>query len=216
MDTQVNREVAAFFQQYPIRHLEQDQLFIHAGSEPEGIFYLVSGQVRQYDIDTQGQEIVVNVFKPAAFFPMSWAINHTPNRYFYAAAVPSDVRVAPATDAVAFLRTHGDITFDLLSRVYSGVEGMQRRMAHLMGGNAYSRVVFELIIESKRFGTRRADGAYRLPLHEDELARRAGLTRETVSRELAKLKQAGLIRISHREMIITDLSRLDAEIGENL
>jgi CRP-like cAMP-binding protein len=216
MDAQIARKIEQFFSVYPLKRFDKNQILVYAGDEPPGVFHLERGQVRQYDITGSGEEVVVNVFQPPAFFPMSWAINHTPNRYFFETATPIHVRIAPADAAVQFLRDNADVTFDLLRRLYSGADGMQRRMAHLMGGSAASRVIFELVIECKRFGDKMSDGTYALRVHEDELARRAGLSRETVNRELGKLKTSGLLRVSHKDLIVTDLNRLEAELGEGL
>ena len=212
----VTTTVAAFFAKYDTKHYENGQILVQAGDDPPGILYLQSGSVRQYDISDSGDEVVVNVFKPHAFFPMSWAINKVPNRYFFQAS--SDVRVviAPADNVVAFLRANPDVMYDLLSRLYSGVEGIVRRMAHLMGGTARSRVLFELITECQRFGQRQDGDSYLLMIHEDELARRAGLSRETVNRELGKLKTAKFLTVSHKDLIVTSLNRLKAELGEGL
>ena len=51
---------------------------------------------------------------------------------------------------------------------------MQRRMAHLMGGTARSRLLFELINEAKRFGGRDKTGSYVLKMSESELGARSG------------------------------------------
>lgn len=212
----IEAKVATFFDHYPLRHVPAGEIIIQAGDEPEGIFYLVQGQVRVYDIAPNGSEVVVNVFKPHAFFPMNWAATGLPNRYFYESSAESDVRVAPARDVLAFVRDNPDILFDLLRRVYTGVEGLQRRMAHLMGGTARSRLVFELLIECRRFGIRQANQSYRLTIHEEELARRAGMSRETVNRELGKLKDEGFVGMQRHDLIVRNLDGLQQLLGENL
>lgn len=216
MNTRVARKIEEFFAKYPLRHFDKSQILIYAGDEPPGIFHLVTGQVRQYDITDRGEEVVVDVFKPPAFFPMTWAINKTPSQYFFETAMPTEIRMAPAGDVVAFLKANHDVAYDLLSRLYSGTNGMQRRMAYLMGGSGRSRVLFELIVECKRFGKQQKDGSYILTMHEDELARRSGLSRETINRELAKLKTMKLLDITHKEFIIKDLKRLEKELGSGL
>lgn len=216
MDTQVSKKIEKFFAKYRLRHFDKRQILIYAGDDPPGIFHLISGQVRQYDITEKGEEVVVNVFKPPAFFPMAWAINKTPNQYFFETSEPTEIRMAPASDVVTFLKANHDVTYDLLSRLYSGTNGMQRRMAHLMGGSGHSRVLFELLVECKRFGKLQKNGLYILSMHEDELARRSGLSRETINRELVKLKTLKIINITHKEIIIKNLKRLEAELGSGL
>jgi len=44
-------------------------------------------------------------------------------------------------------------------RVYSGTDGLIGRLAHLMAGTARSRVLYELLIECRRFGQPRGMGA---------------------------------------------------------
>lgn len=216
MDTQLSKKIEKFFAKYRLRHYDKNQILIYAGDDPPGVFHLISGQVRQYDITNHGKEVVVNAFKPPAFFPMAWAINRTPNRYFFETSGFTELRMAPAEDVVAFLKANNDVTYNLLSRLYSGTDGMQRRMAHLMGGGAHSRILFELLVECKRFGKKQNDGSYVLVMHEDELARRSGLSRETVNRELGKLKARKLLEVDHRQLIVKDLGSLEQELGSGL
>ena len=216
MTSDVAQKINDFFASYRLQYFKKRHILIYAGNEPPGIFYLISGQVREYDISDSGDEIVVNIFKPPAFFPMSWAINKTPNQYFFETTSPVSLKQAPADEALAFLKTNLDVVFDLLSRLYSGTDGILRRMAHLMGGSAYSRVLFELIIECRRFGKRQLSGTYIIDLHERELADRMGLSRESVSREIAKIKKLGLIEVSRKGLLIKNLTKLDKELGGGL
>lgn len=114
------KKIEKFFANYRLRHFAKSQILIYAGEDPPSIFHLISGQVRQYDITEKGEEVVVNVFKPPAFFLMAWAINKTPNQYFFETSEPTELRMAPASDVVAFLKANHDVTYDLLSRLYTG------------------------------------------------------------------------------------------------
>ena len=209
------KTVKAFFAKYPVKRFKKGQIIAYGGEDLPGVFYLVSGTVRQYDITAHGDEVVVNVFKPPAFFPMSWAINRRKNLYFFETLEETVLHQAPAEEAVAFLQNNPNVMFDLLKRLYSGVDGLQRRMAHLMGGSASSRLLFELITECKRFGKRQPDGGYVLAVSEGELASRMGVARETVNRELGKIKNQGLIEYEHG-IHIPDLRKLEAVLGDGL
>jgi CRP-like cAMP-binding protein len=216
MTSEVSQKIEDFFSTYETRSFDAGQVLVYAGDSPAGIFNLVSGHVRQYDISPNGEEVVVNVFKPPAFFPMSWAINSTPNQWFYEAGSKVTLKQAPVEEALVFLKTNVDVLFDLLSRLYSGTDGLQRRMAHLMAGTARSRVLFELIVAGRRFGKRQKDGSVFIDIRENELARRSGLSRETVSRELQKIKKNKLIDMNHSGLTIKHLDKLEEELGEGL
>jgi hypothetical protein len=78
----VSKKIHQFFSQYPAKEYAKGEILILADENPKYIYHLIEGYVREYDISYRGDEIVVNVFKPPAFFPMSWPIAKTPNRYF--------------------------------------------------------------------------------------------------------------------------------------
>lgn len=215
MNEEVTSKLSSFFEKYPLRSYKKGQILIHAGDDPGYILSMAEGKVKQYDLTDKGEEIVVNSFKPPAFFPLSVAINHTPNEYFFEAETNVKLRKAPSNDVTVFLQENPDVLYDLLARVYRGVDGLMRRTAYLMAGTARSRVLHELIIECRRFGN--ADnGRYDIGLNESGIAARAGLSRETVNREISKLKAEGLISISGRQITVMNLERLETTLSDEL
>lgn len=161
---------------------------------------------REQLIRVLGDELVVNIFKPISFFPMSWAINNTRNMYFFEAVTNAEVWRAPKDKALEFIKTNQDVLYDLLSRVYKGTDGLLTRMTYLMSGNAYARLITEIIIHAKRFGNP-------LRISEKDLAALAGMTRETVSREMRILKSKGLVTLHKNTITIKNLEKLEEELG---
>lgn len=208
--TEAADHVSTFFGNYPTRTFEKGEVLIQAEEDPDGVFYLAEGRVNQYDITPTGNIVVVNVFKAGAFFPMAYAINRMPNHYFFEAATSIVTRKAPLDETIAFLRANPDVMLDLLSRIYRGAEGVLRRMAQLMGGDAKSRLRFELLNAAYRFGRQRADGSLLVPLAESDIGKHSGLARETVNRHLQELKKRGLIDIVRQGILIHDLRKLEA------
>jgi CRP-like cAMP-binding protein len=205
MESKVSDKLKSFFTQFKIQTYKKGEILIRADEDPSGIFYLKEGIVKEYVISKKGDEVVVNMFKPVSFFPMSWAINNTSNEYYFEAMTDVSLHKAPREKTVEFLMGNSDVLFDLLSRVYRGVDGILTRMAYLMSSSAYARLVTELVILGKRFGTS-------LSFSEKDLGAQSGMTRETVSREMAHLKSKGLINFSNHTLVIKDLGMLEAEL----
>lgn len=216
MATDVSAKIEQHFSQYPKRSYPKGQILIYAKEEPESIFFIASGTVRQYDISYRGDEIIVNVFKAGAFFPMLWALTKRANNYFFDAETAVEVHVAPVEDTLDFLRANPDVVLDLLTRVYSGIDGLLGRMVHLMSGSAQSRLLYELVIACRRFGQMADDGSCDLSLHESDLAARAGLSRETVSREMQKLHKEDLLRLQPGGIHINNCGVLEQKLAKSL
>lgn len=213
MDTLIHDKVTNFFKTYPKRTYPKDQIVIFGGESPEKVFFILTGRISQYDISYRGDEIVTNIFKTPAFFPMSWAINGNQNKYFFKAEESTEVHVAPPEDVIAFLNKNPDVMFNLLSRLYRGVDGVLERVVHLMSGSAKSRVIYELIIETDRFGKKLKDERYELQVSEIQLGTHAGLARETISREIKHLKDSDLIEVIENNIIVKDLNALRDELS---
>lgn len=214
MDEQILRKLDGFFSQFKHQTFRKGEILIRADENPTGIFYLKDGMVKEYAISRKGEELVVNIFKPGTFFPMTWGINGTLNRYFFEAMTQVEGWKAPRENVIEFLRQEQQITFDLLRRLYKGTDGLLARMLYLMSGSAYARLIMEIIITAKRFGKKNEKtGSISCSLSETELATHAGLTRETVSREMKRLKEKKLVAFSKNSLIIPNLISLEEELS---
>lgn len=207
----VTEKIAALFAESRVYSYGRGDSIVFAHQDPEGVMLLIEGTIEQYDLTPEGNKVVVNIFKPGAFFPMSWAINKTPNVYFFAAL--TDVKVKRANpDVVArFLQDNPDVLFDLLSRVYKGTDGLLRRLVLAASGVASSRLILELLIEGHRFGEDTSSGRRLIKVKQSSLAARSGLARETISRELHKLAGEGLLTLE-KQGVALDMQALEARL----
>lgn len=201
-----------FFNQFPLHEYAKGQIITFAHEEPEGVSLLIDGVVEQYDITPDGNRVTVNIFKPSAFFPMSWAINKTPNKYFYIAQTKVKLKRADAEKSVAFLKANPDVMFDLLSRVYKGTDALLQRLVVNASGVAVNRLIFELLIEAYRFGEVIDGSKILITTKQFALADRSGLARETVNRELHKLVKDGFIDL-RKQGIVLDVPRLEKKLN---
>lgn len=215
MSADVSAKIEEFFDKYRSRKYAKGQILILNGDDTSYVYHLLSGKVKQYDVTYRGDEIILNVFKPPAFFPMSLAVNGGTSPYIYEADSDVEIRQAPVDDVVAFVKANPDVLYDLLSRVYRGVDGLIGRMAFLMASSAKSRLMYELLIEARRFGTMNEDGSCLLQISEKDLGARAGLSRETISREINKLKKENLITID-KDILIKSVTALEKKLGQEV
>lgn len=207
----VNTQLQAFFAHGVTKSFKKGQVITQAGQPPDGVSFIEEGTVEQYDITSAGNKVTVNIFRQGAFFLMSWAINKTPNTFFFAAASDVKVRQVEADAAISFLQSNPDVTYDLLSRVYKGTDALLRRLILAAGGVATSKLIFELLLEGYRFGQGSKNGLTYIDIKQSQLADRSGLARETVSREMHKLEQEGLIVRVHHGVEI-DIPKLEQRL----
>lgn len=213
MDTRVTQKVKEAFSAYPKRLYPKGQILLFADEDPSHIFYILSGKVRMFAITYRGDEAITNIFSDGSFFPMSLLLGGAPNSYYYKTEEDTTIHLVPPEVVRQFLQDNPDVTMDILGRVYSGVDGLLGRIVHLMTGSARSRLMYELLIEARRFGEKQSDGAIKLHVNEQDLAARAGMTRETVSREIQRLKTKNWLTIGkHGGIVILKLDDIEAAL----
>lgn len=209
MNDDIQRKIEGFFSAYRLVKYPKNQILLFPGDVIDKVYYIVSGRVCRYDISYRGDDVIVNTFKPPAFFPMAMVVDGFTSNFFYRTESEVEVRIAPATDVLDFLHKTPEATFDLLKRVYIGAESLLIKMVLLMSATARARLVYELIIEQRRFGAYAKETGH-LYVSEVSLAARTGLSRETVNRELKHLKELGLIEVRKNKIIIIDNQKLEA------
>ncbi len=201
-----------FFTAKNHKDYKKGEIVIRAGEEPLGVFYIKKGIVRQYHITPYGSEFTLNMFKPKAYFPMPWVIADIKNIYFFEAMTDLELNLAPKKDILNLIDENPGIIRDLLKRIYAGIEGIWIRMEALMTRDAKARVAAVLMIFAKRFGViGRNKTRVNLRLTENEIASYAGLTRESVSRVIQRLKKNNCISLK-RGFYTVDLKKLEEQI----
>lgn len=202
MKPSVTTKLNRFFAEYPLKRFGTGEVILMPSDDVPPVMLVARGKIAQYDVSPSGTKTVLNIFHNPAFFPMLNAVNRVPNAYYYEAISDVRVRMAPPEATVAFLKENPDVMFDLLSRLYSGLEGTLGKMSRLMAGTAQSRLLYELTVLAERFGEKTDETDYKIKVTEVQLAQQTGLARETVSRELQKLKKEGLITLSKGTILV--------------
>lgn len=210
MNSSVKHKLERFFQKYTPLSFKKSDVLLRSGDIPAGIFYLKKGLVRQYVLSKRGEILVIHIFRPGTYFLMMWAINNTPNTYYFDALTPVEVYRAPLSDVREFIKSEPELLFDLTSRLLQGLDGLLKRFEYLVLDPAYAKVASLLSYFAKTFGEKNGDGIeIKLPITHKEIASWIGTTRETASLQIEDLKRKGLIANKGRTLVIKDLPKLD-------
>lgn len=209
------KELEEFFSNYPKKNLLKGSFAIFPGDDINTLYYVITGGIRRYDITAQGGEVDIAIYEPGNVVPLTSAIqDEIDNEHFYQAFNDSLVYSAPLNDFLNFLKSDPDRMFALIRHLSEEATMLSQKLDYILKGNAIDKIMYELDSESKRQSTVRDKGRYILPIHTTDLARRTGLARETVSRELSKLVRQSVISISHSAITVNNLGAIKKRLYE--
>ncbi len=216
MDTTKTKHFETFYKQFSVRHYKKGETLIRADDDPQGIFCLTKGFVRQYKISETGMELTLHILKPISYFPMVWAINGTPNVYYFEALTAIEVGRAPRDQVVNFIKHRPSIIFELMSELLEDYAETLTRVEHLVFSDAYRRVISVLLYIAKHFGAEKNGG---IIVHhrftQQDIATLVGVARETANNELVKLEKKGLIKHVGHSIFFENLEKLNSELSSD-
>ena len=153
----------------------------------------------------------LNIYRAYSLFPMSLIFN-IQNKYTFISLTEVQGYFAPKKDFKWFINRNPAVLFDLLKRIYQGFDGFFMLLEALLSGDAFYRVLTQLIIYARRFGQKNQSIiTFDWHLTHHQLASQTGLARESVTREIKKLQKQGLVGYSGKKLFIYDLSKLEEE-----
>lgn len=208
------KEFEEFYQQFVTRKYKKGEMLIRSDDDPQGIFCLTKGYVRQYTIAKNGSELSLHILKPISYFPMVWAINGTPNLYYFEALTSVEVGRAPREQVVNFIKDKPVIIFELMSELLEDYAETLTRVEHLVFSDAYRRVISVLLYIAKHFGV--ANNVGILVKHrftQQDIATLVGVARETAGHEMAKLEKKGLVKHIAHSILIENIKKLERELS---
>lgn len=211
-DTQ--KKIETFFLGYPQIALAEKTLLVRAEESISFIYYLEEGLVRQFTTTEHGEDITFHLYRPGSYFPIMLAISQKENRYNFEAISLGLVRKAPLKDVLQFIQQDTNVLFDLVKRLSEGMTGLLIKLESEMFHQSSEKVASLLLYLTQKFGKRdKNQTTISLPLTHSDLASWLGLQRETVSRQLEKLQEKGIIANEKHHIVIEHLDLLQKAAG---
>lgn len=200
-------ELQALAQRAVERRFDSGEMLFWEGEPCAGIFLIVQGSVKIFKTSAGGREMML------ALEAAPTTVAELP--LFDGGTYPASVRaVEPVvslflnkSDFQQVCRQYPDVALKVLAVV-------GHRLRHLVGvveamtfGSVTARLARLILDAAKLAGTDEFD----MPLTHQELASRLGTVREVVSRNLARFRAEGLIRILGHQIRIQDRAGLERE-----
>jgi CRP/FNR family transcriptional regulator len=194
-----------FISQYPQKQYTKGQTILLQNETPPGVFVIESGKVRSYTITPEGHEQLISIHSRGEDIPVGCAFGVIKKpRYFYDAYTRCVVRIIPQKEFVERLLSD----MELLQQTYlNNVEQLASALSriHAMGQpRASNKVALTLIYLADRLGSRpwAKPKFTEISITQEEIANLLGMTRETVSFELKKLRIKKMVSYSRKNYVL--------------
>lgn len=199
---------------------KKGEFVIRPGETPSGIFYIVDGLVKAYDITKYGEENLLIIRKPGEILGLTWAITGQNRNVIYSTLSSCELLQISREQFSDFLRNNPEAALPLVDMVVDMYRLHSERIMTLEYRSVRERLISFLLSTAHRFGTDGTDKdenhnsiVLSVPLKHQDIASSISATRETTSRELAYLERQHLISREQSIITLRDLKKLRSYLG---
>lgn len=192
------------------RRYGRHQVIIKAGERGTALFLLISGAVRVSVRGNRGKEIILGVMYPRDFFGEMALLDGLPRSATVTALEESEVLVISRKDFLECIRKVPQVAAKMIVTLSLRLRRTDQKVGTLAFLKAPQRVARTLVELAQGRGAPTVEGvAVEVPFTRWELAKLAGVSRETFARQLTRLQQKGLLKIEGRRLLIPDPTKLE-------
>ena len=205
---------------YPVatkRLFKKGSILLYQGEAPRMAYILLEGVLKVYSINNAGEEQIVTFQIKNDLFPSPWIFGRTATTlYYYEALTDCEVLTCPRDELRKVIFGQPKLMERTLEYYVTGYTSMLMRITALEQSRAREKIMFTLYYLLFRYGRENKAGAYsvELSLTHSVIASLVGLTRETTTTELSKLKRQKVLQYNAHEYII-DKQKLERLLGED-
>lgn len=202
--------LANLFHQGTKLEYDKGEFVVRPGNAaPPGVFYILEGLVKSYDITKYGEENLLIIRKQGEVLGLTWAITGDHRPIIYSTLAPTVLLQISRRQLHDFVRTSPEAALPLLDMVTDMYKLHSERILNLEYRTVRERLISFLLTYAKRFGKQTRDGLLvDVPLRHQDIASSISATRETTGRELSALEKRGLLENEQSLIILKDVEKL--------
>jgi len=206
-------EVVFLAQRTVPRRFSTSETVFAEGEPCTGLYVVESGHVRIFKSSAGGREHVLAIEGPGssvAELPVFDGGNYPAS---VSAVDDAILLFVSKQDFQALCLEHPQVALKVLRVVGARLRRLVAIIEELSFTTVRHRLAAFLVRLAKTSGTRSGNGLeITLPANNQELASQIGTVRELISRNLSRFQAEGMIKIEGRNVFITDLKALEAEL----
>ncbi|USN96671.1 MAG: Crp/Fnr family transcriptional regulator [Candidatus Nomurabacteria bacterium] len=198
------------------RAVKKRSILIYQGEVPRQVYIVLSGVFKVYRLGNFGEEQIAGFRTKGDVFPASWLFGKTSSTLFYYEAMEdSEVLTVEKPVLLDLMEKNPEVKQYMFDYFATGYTGLIMQVTALEQSRAAEKLLLMMYYLMFRYGKQTAPGVYRvnLRLTHTTLGSLMGLTRETTTVELGRLKRKKIIDYDSKGYTI-NRAELERRLGD--
>jgi len=177
------------------RHYNTGEIILREGDIQRSLMLILEGRVKVFKQTSCGRFIALDIMGRGEMIGDIAVFANKPCEISAEVMERVMVMVIDKEDFLAILHKHPNVAVYILSTIAQRARAMEESITDMLAYGVTNRVVKVLRMLNQEFGNK-------LPMTHQDIADMAGTTRETASRTLERMKDAGILSYNRSDRII--------------
>jgi CRP/FNR family transcriptional regulator len=190
---------------------EHGELIFRAGDEPTHLYCILNGKVEIFRIGHVGREQAIRLVGTGAIFGYRSLLSGENHRSSSKAIEHSRICHIPKESFFALLENNPVFAIRLMALLSSDLRAAEERIVDLAQRPVHERVAEVLLRLRETYGLEEDQATINISMTRKELASVAGIAMETMSRQLQRFRQEGIVDlVGHKITILNSRALVKA------
>lgn len=184
------QSLGKLLQHSTVHNYETDTLLVQQGDKPQHIYLVIEGSVKTFRLDEEGHETIFRLLQPGDTCMDAVLFMGGPSPIYVQTLTPSKILMIPERIVKTHVLEDGQFATNLLQIVTKYYKNSMHQIDAMNIKSPIQRVGYYFLLKHLDKGHDSLE--FTLPFHKQSIANYLGMTPETFSRTLKKMKELGI------------------------
>lgn len=206
-EVKTNQDMTVFSEQRVIKKLQKKEHVYMEVDTPNFLYFVIKGKIKTFKTNELGKEYITEIYKEGDFFGYNALLDNSSHKESAMAIEESEVSPIPKKDFFQLLFSNNEISLKFIKLISNNLAEAEGKLLKIAYDSARKRVSEALLfIYGKYFPEDRENVFF--PVVRENLSALAGISPESVSRNLTDFKEDNLIEINNGIIKILNFKKL--------
>ncbi len=211
-EAKANKDFEHLSEEKEVRNYKKKDIIYKEGQKARWLYFVVSGQIREYQVNEYGKELTHQLYNEGEFFGYYPLISETSYKNFTACTQDTSLRLIPKEDFSNILFNNRDFAAQFIKMLANRAEDTEKLLIEMAYSSVRKKVANALLALATE-AQRATNESYTINTTRDDLAALAGTAKETLIRTLSDFKTEKLIEIEAKTIKVSKVNELKNLIG---
>ncbi|MDP3555976.1 MAG: response regulator [Bacteroidota bacterium] len=190
-----------------INKFKNKEIVFKEGDLPSYLYFVITGKIKIIKTNDSGKDYITELKKEGEAFGYTTLLNETKYTESAIAIEDTEIAIIPKKDFYQLLYSNSEVSLKFIKFISNNLLEAEERLIKLAYDSGRKKTAEAILFLFKKYEPTTEDGF--INIQRENLSALAGISPETISRNLTDFKEEGLIEGGNRSLKIVDLKKLE-------